>query len=139
MWTDGSKTELTGNGRQRSTYVCHVDHSYPFSPFAAVFSGAMSDLEFSVAAPSAKRIRRRQSVRCGHCDRLVPAYTYYRHREQFYDVVSQQWQQHAEHAEHLSVQNSSHEQEEISGQGEGKVSLIRLGLGSVGLIVATPH
>ena len=109
LWTNGTKTELTGNGRQRSTYVCHVGSSYPFSPFAPVFSGVMSDLELSVAA---KRIRRRQSVRCGHCDRLVPASTYYRHCEQFYDV-SQQWQQHAEHAEHLSVQNSSHEQEDI--------------------------
>ncbi len=39
--------------------------------------------------PTAKRQRR--SVYCNHCKQKVPPSTYYRHREQFFDVVSQRW------------------------------------------------
>ncbi len=46
--------------------------------------------EFSESdVPTAKR--RRRSVYCGHCKERLPPSTYYRHREQFFDVVSQLW------------------------------------------------
>ena len=44
--------------------------------------------------PTAKRSRRIGSVYCGHCEQKVPTSTYYRHWEQFIDVVAQQWQCH---------------------------------------------
>ena len=51
----------------------------------------MSDSELDETCLTTKR--RRRSIHCGHCDRHVPLSTYYyRHREQFFDVVSQQSQ-----------------------------------------------
>ena len=53
----------------------------------------MADIAVPVgAAPGTKR--RRRSILCGHCNRSVSSSTYYRHRELFFDVVSQQWQRH---------------------------------------------
>ena len=51
----------------------------------------MSDSELDKTCLTTNK-RRRRSIHCGHCDRHVPPSTYYRHREQFFDVVSQQWQ-----------------------------------------------
>ena len=67
----------------------------------------------SSEVPTAKRSRRIGSVYCGHCERKVPTSTYYRHREQFFDVVAQQWQCHTsptetDHAK-FSAEESSDE------------------------------
>ena len=39
--------------------------------------------------PFSKRLRR--TLYCGHCLKHVSKSTYYRHREQYYDEVKQQW------------------------------------------------
>ena len=46
----------------------------------------------STEVPCAKRTRRNVPRYCGHCEKKVPSSTYYRHREKFFDVVSQRWQ-----------------------------------------------
>ena len=57
-------------------------------------NSVMAEIETFNAAP--KVIKRRQRrIFCGHCERAVPASTYYRHRELFFDVVAQEWQRSA--------------------------------------------
>ena len=84
------------NGNRKATcfspFFIIIKYNYCIgldSAFAQKFS-QMSDSELDETSPTSKR--RRRSIYCGHCDRHVPPSTYYRHREQFFDVVSQQWQ-----------------------------------------------
>ena len=47
----------------------------------------MQSLEF----PAAKR-RKHGLIYCVHCEKNLPASTYYRHREEFYNPANQHWQ-----------------------------------------------
>ena len=73
----------------------------------AVIRGVMAE---SSEVPTAKRRRRIGSVYCGHCKQRVPTSTYYRHREQFFDVVTQQWQCHTAARANPATQDSSDEE-----------------------------
>ena len=53
--------------------------------------------------PTAKR--RRVLVFCNHCEQRLPTSTYYRHREQFFDPVSQHW-----HKDAIDSSDSSDEE-----------------------------
>ena len=49
-----------------------------------------SEHEWEAAPPQPKR--HRSLLLCGHCETYVPKSTYYRHKERYFDVVSNQWQ-----------------------------------------------
>ena len=49
-------------------------------------------MDQSLELPAAKR-RKSVLIYCGHCQESLPASTYYRHREEFYNPVNQQWQE----------------------------------------------
>ena len=40
---------------------------------------------------SQKRKRRRKTRFCGHCRRVLPKSTFYRHRELYYDELCEKW------------------------------------------------
>ena len=68
-------------------HVLHISYIYEVKdiPFFTLCNTCSEP-----AALSPKRKRR--CILCGHCNRLVPSSTFYRHREQYFDVVAQKWQ-----------------------------------------------
>ena len=49
-----------------------------------------SEYEWEATPPQSKR--HRSLLLCGHCETYVPKSTYYRHKERYFDVISNQWQ-----------------------------------------------
>ena len=50
----------------------------------------MSEHEWEATPPQPKR--HRSLLLCGHCETFVPKFTYYHHKERYFDVVSNQCQ-----------------------------------------------
>ena len=77
---------------------------------ASLSSSSSSELDVS-----SKR-RRRKFHFCGHCRRLLPKSTYYRHRELYYDDISQKWN---DIQEFSSTSSSDEDQPMDMGPSEG--------------------
>ena len=50
-----------------------------------------SSSETHESLSSQKRKRRRKTYFCGHCKRILPKSTFYRHRELYYDELCEKW------------------------------------------------
>ena len=84
----------------------------------------MAESSVNSEVPAAKRRRPNRSVYCSHCKQRVPTSTYYRHWEQFYDVVSQQWHTATETNQTRPTEESTDEEvSELQTSSQGRATL----------------